>query len=469
RLLTPAGAPCPGLGAPARAGGGEHRVSQCLGRPAVARRRAARLRTLHGRRRGGGHQLFPWLRVRAGQCTPVRVRAHLLPQQQDPRPDANGGRRAAPVRSACHRRPRAGPGARPATRSWHRRADPGRAAAFQPLPRPRARRMSHVPPPTHGPGDIVRAGLCIGCGACAGLAPAGRAAMGFDRHGLLRPLADPGWMRTGPPGFAALCPFSPGADDEDTLAAAAFPEAPFHAASVGRYESAWVGHAAEGDFRLQGSSGGLVSWVACEPLDKGLVDAVVHVAPCAEPRREGRFFAYRISRSRDQVRAGAQSRYHPIEFSEVLRAIAAQPGRYAVVGIPCFIKAVQLLRRREPLYRERIAYTLGLFCGHMKSARFTESLAMQMGLPLQRVRGVEYRHKAEDRPANWYSSRMTLDDGSRPTRDWWHLADGDWGAGFFMAPACNFCDDVVAETADVSFGDAWVEPHASDWRGTNVM
>jgi len=329
--------------------------------------------------------------------------------------------------------------------------------------------MSHVPPPTHGPGDIVRAGLCIGCGACAGLAPAGRAAMGFDRHGLLRPLADPGWMRTGPPGFAALCPFSPGADDEDTLAAAAFPEAPFHAASVGRYESAWVGHAAEGDFRLQGSSGGLVSWVACELLDKGLVDAVVHVAPCAEPRREGRFFAYRISRSRDQVRAGAQSRYHPIELSEVLRAIAAQPGRYAVVGIPCFIKAVQLLRRREPLYRERIAYTLGLFCGHMKSARFTESLAMQMGLPLQRVRGVEYRHKAEDRPANWYSSRMTLDDGSRPTRDWWHLADGDWGAGFFMAPACNFCDDVVAETADVSFGDAWVEPHASDWRGTNVM
>ena len=39
------------------------------------------------------------------------------------------------------------------------------------------------------------------------------------------------------------------------------------------------------------------------------------------------------------------------------------------------------------------------------------------------------------------------------------MADGDWGAGFFQNPACDACDDVVAETADVSFGDAWVEPY----------
>src|SRR5690606_12515068 len=49
------------------------------------------------------------------------------------------------------------------------------------------------------------------------------------------------------------------------------------------------------------------------------------------------------------------------------------------------------------------------------------------------------------------------------------LADGDWGAGFFQNSACNFCDDVVAETADIAFGDAWVEPYSSDGRGTNVV
>ncbi len=54
-------------------------------------------------------------------------------------------------------------------------------------------------------------------------------------------------------------------------------------------------------------------------------------------------------------------------------------------------------------------------------------------------------------------------------RDWWNLVDGDWGSGFFQIAACNACDDVIAETADVSFGDAWVEPYSSDGRGTNVV
>lgn len=119
--------------------------------------------------------------------------------------------------------------------------------------------------------------------------------------------------------------------------------------------------------------------------------------------------------------------------------------------------------------RDRIAYTLGLFCGHMKSARFVESLAWQMGVDPDAVIGVDYRVKTPDRPASWYRARLHLANGNICEKDWWNLVDGDWGAGFFQNPACNFCDDVVAETADIAFGDAWVEPYSSDGRGTNVV
>jgi coenzyme F420-reducing hydrogenase beta subunit len=54
-------------------------------------------------------------------------------------------------------------------------------------------------------------------------------------------------------------------------------------------------------------------------------------------------------------------------------------------------------------------------------------------------------------------------------KNWTEMADGDWSAGFFQNSACDFCDDVVAEVADVSLGDAWVEPYSSDGRGTNVV
>ena len=58
-----------------------------------------------------------------------------------------------------------------------------------------------------------------------------------------------------------------------------------------------------------------------------------------------RLFRYRISRTPDELADGAKSRYYPVEMSEVLETIRRVPGRYAVVGVPCFIKAVHLLRR----------------------------------------------------------------------------------------------------------------------------
>jgi coenzyme F420-reducing hydrogenase beta subunit len=105
----------------------------------------------------------------------------------------------------------------------------------------------------------------------------------------------------------------------------------------------------------------------------------------------------------------------------------------------------------------------------MKSARMAESFAWQMGVTLDAVAALDYRLKDPTRPANWYTAHLALKDGSSRSRDWWDLADGDWGAGFFQNPACDACDDVVAETADIAFGDAWVEPYASDGRGTNVV
>ena len=41
----------------------------------------------------------------------------------------------------------------------------------------------------------------------------------------------------------------------------------------------------------------MVSWVANELLNRGLVDGVAHVVPVENPQKEGKFFRYRIARS----------------------------------------------------------------------------------------------------------------------------------------------------------------------------
>ena len=324
--------------------------------------------------------------------------------------------------------------------------------------------------PLYSRHNMMNAGLCIGCGSCVAQAEVnGAARMEFDAYGQLKPAGPTAWLKQPSEVITGTCPFSPAALNEDQLSLTLFPEAQQATAGAGRFINAYVGFAAEEDFRLQGSSGGMVSWVATELMRQGLIDGVAHVVATDDPQQEGHFFNYRISRTEEEIRAGAKSRYYPVEMSEILKTIANEEGRYAVVGIPCFIKAVQLLRKANPLYRDRIRFTLGLFCGHMKSARFVESFAWQMKVPVTEIKKVEFRYKDASRPANWYNAMLTLRDGTVVNKDWWHLADGDWGAGFFMNNACNFCDDVMAETSDVSFGDAWVEPYSSDGRGTNVV
>ena len=318
----------------------------------------------------------------------------------------------------------------------------------------------------HSPAEIVRSGLCIGCGSCAAAHPA--AEMRWDEDGFLKPAGPADWYEAPSEFISQHCPFAPAAANEDAIAEERFGSAATSDAAIGRFEAAYVGHAAEDSFRPAGSSGGLTNWAAAELLRTGAVDAVAHVLP-ADRSATARFFEYGFSRSREALMRGAKSRYYPVELSKVLAEIRATPGRYAVVGIPCFIKAIHLVRAADPVIRDRVTHTLGLFCGHMKSAAMIESFAWQLGVEMKRVRALDYRIKDEGRPANWYRAHLELDDGSSAAQDWWHLADGDWGAGFFQNPACNWCDDVVAETADASFGDAWVEPYSSDGRGTNVM
>jgi coenzyme F420-reducing hydrogenase beta subunit len=312
------------------------------------------------------------------------------------------------------------------------------------------------------PRDVVQAGLCVGCGGCASMARSAR--MTMDRYGQLKP--DMSGLSALLPTrqFMRICPFSPDAADEDAIGAKRFPLPVHQEPRLGRYEATYIGYAAEDGFRLGGSSGGLATWTAETLMRRGIVDAVAHVAPS----RGDRLFEYTVSRDVEALKAGAKSRYYPIELSGVIRAILATPGRYAVIGVPCFIKAVHLLRAEDPRLAERITHTIALFCGHMKSARMAESFAGQMDARLDGAESFDFRLKDPSQPANWYVAEIGLPGGERRHKHWWDMVDGDWGAGFFQNSACDWCDDVAGETADLAVGDAWIEPYSSDGRGHNV-
>lgn len=313
--------------------------------------------------------------------------------------------------------------------------------------------------------QVLTQGMCIGCGACSALDP--RIEIGFDAFGryVANPNAVSNLSHAG-----RVCPFSDDAVSEDELSSELFGAGGPRDSQAGFHLASFAGWVEEGEFRDGGSSGGMATWLCSELLERGLVDRIVHVSE--RSGTAGTLFSYRISETAEEVRSGAKSRYYPVEMSQIIRRMRMEPARYAVVGVPCFIKALRLLSRELPEIRERITFAVGIVCGHLKSAAFAELLAWQCGIEPGSLGSIDFRTKLPGRPASKYGVTVrgrVAGKETTVTRPMQGLLGADWGQGLFKYKACDFCDDVLAETADIVFGDAWLPEYENDSRGTNVI
>lgn len=320
---------------------------------------------------------------------------------------------------------------------------------------------------------VIEGGYCIGCGACAALEGSPFEIVMNDLGQYEARISERFNIdATLPYEVASVCPFADGNPDEDAIARKYGLDKGRYTDGIGYSVATFAGYVLEDDFRERGSSGGLVTWLLCTLLAEKLVDAVVHVreTPFDEATSgKAPLFTMQVSRSINEVRAGAKSRYYPVEMSRVLEEIRKSPGRYALVGVPCFVKAVRLLALQDPIIRRRIVYCISLVCGHLKSDRFARMLAWEAGIRPNELRTIDFRRKLLDRPANRYAVEFTTIDGRRKVVPIDNLPSYNWGYGFFKYQGCDYCDDVVGETADISIGDAWLPAYVSDPRGTNVV
>ncbi|MBM7502743.1 Coenzyme F420 hydrogenase/dehydrogenase, beta subunit C-terminal domain [Agromyces aurantiacus] len=314
----------------------------------------------------------------------------------------------------------------------------------------------------HTISDVVARGMCVGCGGCA-IRTGGAIPVRLDRYGMFQAdltAADPEQLEAAD----RVCPFSDSSPDEDQVSEAHYAELPTHP-RIGRYRSVYAGRVVDDDRIVGSSSGGLTSWFLGELLDRSLVDGVIHVG-----KGEGsELFRYTVSRTSGDLLADRKSMYASTTLDEVVREVRGDGRTYAVVGVPCFITAVRHLEREDEVLRRQFTWHVGLVCGHLKSRFFAESLAWQAGVRPDELEGIDFRVKNPARRSYSYDYLARGRGGRARLRRTLSAIDGSWGYGAFQPGACNFCDDVFAETADVVFGDAWLPQYTEDWQGTNVL
>lgn len=110
---------------------------------------------------------------------------------------------------------------------------------------------------------------------------------------------------------------------------------------------------------------------------------------------------------------------------------------------------------------------IGIICGGLKSKFFTDYLAQKAGV-IGEYNKQEYRIKDIQSTAIDYS--FGAYDNSAQFHQLKMKTVGDmWGTGLFKSKACDFCDDVTTELADISLGDAWLAPYNKEGEGTSVI
>lgn len=262
-----------------------------------------------------------------------------------------------------------------------------------------------------------------------------------------------------------VCPFGVSKENESTIGERLYGAIPgiHHCSETGYYLATYVGHSEK--HRPTSASGGAVTCLLETLLSNDAVDHVICVAPTSDPEK---LFEFKVFSTLNEVRTGAGSAYYPVEMSAAIREVLETPGRYAIVGLPCFIKAVRLAQKSSIKLRERIIVTIGLVCGQLKNKHFTDYIASLAGVR-EKVTGVHYRGKERDQPANNYHFTFTT-DGSEKHRIFWDEGISEaWTNRWFTPEACNYCDDVFAECADITCMDAWLPEYSADYRGTSLM
>jgi coenzyme F420-reducing hydrogenase beta subunit len=158
-------------------------------------------------------------------------------------------------------------------------------------------------------------------------------------------------------------------------------------------------------------------------------------------------------------------------MSSVIEKIRRVDGAFAFVGLPCMVKAIHLLRRVDTEIAAKIKYTVGIVCGQLKSMNWTELLAWQAGIEPKNLTGVRFRElpsagsTAKDYRFRYFSPKYTTGVAA----DTKGAVGANWAHAVQMIEACEYCDDVVGETADISIGDAWLSRYISDRYGTNLV
>jgi coenzyme F420 hydrogenase subunit beta len=308
---------------------------------------------------------------------------------------------------------------------------------------------------------VVTQGLCTGCGICESMLGRDKIEMRLTSFGQLRPHIKQPLDTAGLdavlkvcPGVGITGPQAPAPGEPSILDPVWGP--------VVSIQKSWAGR---NDIRHWSAAGGTLTALGCYLLESGKVEAVLHVkASAALPA----FTEAQVSRTPQEVIAGAQSRYGPGAALTPVMELLDAGTRFAVIAKPCDIAAIRNLAKIDPRVEKQIPYCLTIFCGGVPTIHTAHKIAAYRGVAPEQLSVFRWRGNGWPGPTHiettdGRSIDLTYDEV-------WYDSSVPWT--YDIQFRCKICPDAIGELADIAAPDGWVmeggQPIHREAPGANI-
>lgn len=290
--------------------------------------------------------------------------------------------------------------------------------------------------------QVIQAGNCMHCGACAGLNP--------DLAGMEETSAGPLPCLKRQPTVSdtrglrlawAVCPGR----------GVPFPELFEHLGRgpqswlLGPYRAIYLGHATDERIRRRAASGGILTALLVHLLETGRVEAALVARVGLGSAEQAQVV---LARSREEIAAASQSVYEVLPALHLLPEIARMDGPVAMVALPEQAAAVRMLQAAGHDAARKISLLAGPYVGTNMYRGAVRAFLAGHGVGADtEVRSLEWR------AGEWPGSlRVELAGGRVLEAPKFYY---NYLTPFYLARNTLITPDFTNELADVSVGDAW--------------
>lgn len=290
--------------------------------------------------------------------------------------------------------------------------------------------------------DIVKNGLCIGCGICQSIAGKNTLKMKMSDKGNLEPMELNPIDQNTLEQIKKVCPgvIAEGPSDNKEN------EGSSKDIIWGNYYEMYYSWSTDPKIRFQSSTGGLLNGLSLFLLEENKVDFIMHTAGDKDnPMRNVVKYSYN---KEDLTNCESRSRYGPSYPLSEFHLALDKKQTFAFVGKPCDAGAIRLLAKTDERVNQYCKYIFTLVCGGFQELTKSQEFIDSFNVKEEELEA--FRYRGFGNPGRMYIKTKDQREFDKDYKSFWG-DESNWKVPF----RCKICPDAIGESSDIAALDTW--------------